>query len=87
MANNEDLCGLPPHMISVNEMDPFRDVGLKYYRNLLAAGVKASSRTVNGTCHSADVIFPNAAPDIFAATRWDICGLTVSLSSGRTASS
>ena len=84
MANNEDLCGLPPHMISVNEMDLFRDEGLKYYRNLLAAGVKASSRTVNGTCHSADVIFPNAAPDIFAATLWDIYGFTLSLCSGGT---
>lgn len=78
-ANNEDLCGLPPNMISVNEMDLFRDEGLKYYRNLLAAGVKASSRTVNGTCHGADVIFPNAAPDIFAATLWDIYGFTLLL--------
>ena len=84
MANNEDLCGLPPNMISVNEMDLFRDEGLKYYRNLLAAGVKASSRTVNGTCHSADVIFPNAAPDIFAATLWDIYGFTLSLCSEET---
>ena len=80
VANKEDLTGLPPHMISVNEMDLFRDEGLKYYRNLLAAGVRASSRTVNGTCHSADVILPNAAPDIFAATLWDIYGFTISLS-------
>ena len=80
VANKEDLTGLPPHMISVNEMDLFRDEGLKYYRNLLAAGVRATSRTVNGTCHSADVILPNAAPDIFAATLWDIYGFTVSLS-------
>jgi acetyl esterase/lipase len=79
-ANKVDLAGLPPHMISVNEMDLFRDEGLTYYRNLLAAGVKASSRTVNGTCHSADVILPNAAPDIFAATLWDIYGFTHSLS-------
>ena len=80
VANKDDLAGLPPHMISVNEMDLFRDEGLKYYRNLLTAGVRASSRTVNGTCHSADVILPNAAPDIFAATLWDIYGFTVSLS-------
>ena len=80
MANNEDLCGLPPNMISVNEMDLFRDEGLSYYRNLLAAGVRASSRTVNGTCHSGDVNFPAAAPDIFAATLSDIYGFTCSLS-------
>ena len=84
VANKEDLAGLPPHRISVNEMDLFRDEGLQYYRNLLAAGVRASSRTVNGTCHSADVILPNAAPDIFAATVWDIYGFSLSLS-GRSA--
>jgi acetyl esterase/lipase len=79
-ASKEDLSGLPPHMISVNEMDIFRDEGLRYYRNLLAAGVRASSRTVNGTCHSGDVNFPAAAPDIFAATLSDIYGFTLSLS-------
>jgi len=79
-ASKEDLSGLPPHMISVNEMDIFRDEGLRYYRNLLTAGVRASSRTVNGTCHSGDVNFPAATPDIFAATLSDIYGFTRSLS-------
>ena len=36
-----DLEGLPPHVISVNELDPLRDEGLAYYRKLLAAGVSA----------------------------------------------
>jgi hypothetical protein len=31
--------------------------GLAYYRALLDAGVSASSRTINGTCHSADCLF------------------------------
>ena len=34
----EELEGLPPHVISVNELDPLRDEGLTYYRKLTAAG-------------------------------------------------
>ncbi len=67
-ATSQDLEGLPPHVISVNELDPLRDEGLEYYRKLLAAGNAAQSRTVNGTCHAGDVIFLNAIPDVYAAT-------------------
>ena len=67
-ASEQDLTGLPPHVISVNELDPLRDEGLAYYRKLLAAGNAAQSRTVNGTCHAGDVIFRGAIPDVYAAT-------------------
>ncbi|WP_419842909.1 alpha/beta hydrolase fold domain-containing protein [Candidatus Poriferisodalis sp.] len=67
-ATADDLEGLPPHVISVNELDPLRDEGLEYYRKLLAAGNAAQSRTVNGTCHAGDVIFRAAIPDVYAAT-------------------
>ena len=36
-----DLTGLPPHVISVNELDPLRDEGLAYWRKLVGAGVSA----------------------------------------------
>ena len=42
---------MPPHVISVNELDPLRDEGLDYYRRLLRAGVSAVGRMVAGTCH------------------------------------
>jgi acetyl esterase/lipase len=71
-AAPEDLAGLPPHVISVNELDPLRDEGLAYFRKLLAAGVPATSRTVNGTCHAGDCIFRGAMPDVYAATIRDI---------------
>ena len=35
----DDLVGLPPHVISVNQLDPLRDEGLAYFRKLLDAGV------------------------------------------------
>lgn len=78
-ASVDDLEGLPPHVISVNELDPLRDEGLAYFRRLQRAGVSAVSRTVNGTCHAGDLILPSALPDVYAATIRDIKGFADSL--------
>ena len=78
-ATSADLGGLPPHVISVNQLDPLRDEGLAYYRKLLDAGVSASSRTVNGTAHAADIMFQAAMPEVHAATIRDIAGFAASL--------
>lgn len=78
-AGDDDLRGLPPHVISVNQLDPLRDEGLAYYRKLLDAGVSAVSRTVNGTCHAGDCIFRAAIPDVYLATIRDIKGFADSL--------
>ena len=71
-AETRDLEGLPPHVISVNELDPLRDEGLAYFRKLTKAGVTANSRTVNGTCHAGDVIFRGAIPEVYAASARDL---------------
>ncbi|MEM7538467.1 MAG: alpha/beta hydrolase fold domain-containing protein [Chloroflexota bacterium] len=78
-ASAADLEGLPPHVISVNELDPLRDEGLSYYRKLLAANVNVVSRTVNGTVHAGDVIFRAAIPDVCDATLRDINSFANSL--------
>ena len=71
-ASPADLAGLPPHVISVNELDMLRDEGLAYYRKLLHAGVSATGRTVLGVCHGADLMFRTAIPDMYAATINDL---------------
>lgn len=78
-ATTTDLVGLPPHVISVNELDPLRDEGLAYYRKLLAAGVSAVGRTVHGTCHAGDCLFRDAMPDVYLSTVRDIHGFASSL--------
>ncbi len=78
-ASVADLAGLPPHVISVNQLDPLRDEGLAYFRKLLDAGVSAVSRTVNGTCHAGDCLFRVAMPDVYLATIRDIKGFADSL--------
>lgn len=78
-ATEDDLRGLPPHVISVNQLDPLRDEGLSYFRKLLGAGVTVYSRTVNGTCHAGDCIFEGAMPEVHRATIRDIKGFADSL--------
>ena len=62
-AKGEDVRGLPPTVISVNECDPLRDEGVAFYRLLLREGVEARCRQVMGTIHATEVI-PIACPDI-----------------------
>ena len=71
-ATVDDLRGLPPHVIAVNELDPLRDEGLAYYRRLLAAGVQVTGRVNLGITHGADMIFRQAIPDVYRSAVADI---------------
>jgi acetyl esterase len=66
-ATDEDVRGLAPTFISVNEADPLRDEGIEFYRLLLRAGVSAQCRVVMGTSHGMDV-FAAVLPDVAAQT-------------------
>ena len=70
-ATAEDVTGLPPVVISVNECDPLRDEGINFYRLLLQNGVAARCRQVMGTIHGTE-IFPVCCPDISRDTASDI---------------
>lgn len=67
LATEDDVTGLVPTMISVNECDPLRDEGIEFYRLLLRAGVRARCRQVMGTIHGTEV-FAIACPDISRET-------------------
>jgi acetyl esterase len=66
-ASEQDVRGLVPTVISVNECDPLRDEGIEFYRLLLRAGVPARCRQVMGTIHGTE-IFAVACPDISRET-------------------
>jgi acetyl esterase/lipase len=78
-ATDDEMSGLPPHVISVNEIDPLRDEGLLYYRRLVRAGVPAVGRVVVGTGHGCDLLLGGYLPDVFAATIRDVSGFAKSL--------
>jgi len=66
-ATEDDVAGLVPTVISVNEFDPLRDEGIQFYRLLLRAGVSARCRQVMGTVHGTDVL-SMVVPDISKET-------------------
>ena len=67
LATEDDVRGLPPVVVSVNECDPLRDEGVNFYRLLLRAGVSATCRQVMGTIHGTE-IFPVSCPDVSRET-------------------
>lgn len=78
-ASVEDLTGLPPHVVSVNELDPLRDEGLSFLHRLWAAGVAAHGRVVAGTTHAGDLLGRASIPDVQAASRRDVVGFVRSV--------
>lgn len=66
-ATEDDVRGLPPVVVSVNEFDPLRDEGINFYRLLLRAEVPAACRQVMGTTHATEVI-PIMCPEISRET-------------------
>lgn len=78
-ASTEDLKGMPPHVVSMNELDPLRDEGSLFHRKLLSAGVSSVGRIVLGTPHTADIAFEDVIPDIYRETARSVFGFAHSL--------
>jgi acetyl esterase len=66
-AKEDDVAGLVPTVISVNECDPLRDEGIEFFRLLLRSGVPARCRQVMGTVHGTE-IFALSCPEISRET-------------------
>jgi acetyl esterase len=78
-ATEADVEGLPPHVISVNELDPLRDEGIAYFRLLQRAGVPVVGRVNLGLTHAADMSFRQALPEAYKAVVRDIRGFADTL--------
>jgi len=75
-ATREDVEGLPPTVISVNECDPLRDEGIAFYRLLMDSGVSARCRQMMGACHGVELL-PAICPDIAHSTAIDIADFAI----------
>ena len=78
-ADSSMLEGLPPHSITVNELDPLRDEGLAYSEKLKKAGISVSTKIIKGTVHAAENIFPVEIPEIHNQAIEDIKSFSYSL--------
>lgn len=56
-ASLDDLKGLPPHTLVMDELDIFRDEGISYFRRLVQAGVEARGTVNLGVVHATSLIF------------------------------
>lgn len=63
-ASEESMKGLPPHVISVDELDPLKDEGIAYFRKLTKAGVSATAQVNFGITHAASLMFRQALPEV-----------------------
>ncbi|KAK0701279.1 Alpha/Beta hydrolase protein, partial [Lasiosphaeris hirsuta] len=71
-ATEEDVKGLPPHLIVTSELDILRDEGNAYYRKLVRAGVHAIGRMNLGVIHQGEICYRHSVPEIFLNTLWEI---------------
>jgi acetyl esterase/lipase len=71
-ATVEELVGMPPHVITVNELDPLKDEGIAYLRKLQQAGVPTVGRVNLGLIHAAEMIFRQTVPEDYFAAVGDI---------------
>jgi acetyl esterase len=78
-ATEEDLAGLPPHVVVVDELDPLRDEGITYQRRLTAAGVPAIGLINVGRVHCAAFTFRQALAPYYLAEVRDVVSFARSL--------
>jgi len=63
-ARAENLAGLPPAFITVNQYDPLRDEGIHYAMRLAQANVGVGLQLYPGTFHGSSSLIPTAAVSI-----------------------
>ncbi|KAK4621489.1 Carboxylesterase NlhH [Fulvia fulva] len=82
-AKVEDLKGLPPFVVCVDELDPLRDEGKAFLKKLIQAGVRASGEMNLGIVHGSEMISRKAIPDMYEKTVRGIVGFAKGLGEKR----
>ncbi|CAK1361863.1 hypothetical protein CB0940_02809 [Cercospora beticola] len=78
-ASLDDCKGLPPHILTMDELDPLRDEGMAYYRKLLAAGVEVHAQVNLGIVHASSLVFRQLLPEVHNKAIRDIVAFAKSL--------
>ncbi len=71
-AEDGDLHGLPPHVVTTDELDPMRDEGLAYLRALQRAGVNATGHTYSGVGHAGEQMVAASVPELYDRALRDV---------------
>jgi acetyl esterase/lipase len=71
-ATEADVEGMPPHVVTTDELDPLRDEGLSYLRTLVRAGVNATGHVYNGVGHAGELLAAAAIPELFDRALRDV---------------
>ena len=63
-AKDNELRGLPPHIIVNYELDLIRDEGVAFAQRLRNSGVDATSMIINGSNHCNEIAMPDVMPEL-----------------------
>ena len=63
-AKDNELRGLPPHIIVNYELDLIRDEGVAFAQRLRNSGVDATSLIINGSNHCNEIAMPDVMPEL-----------------------
>ncbi|SMR41787.1 unnamed protein product [Zymoseptoria tritici ST99CH_1E4] len=67
-ATVDELKGLPPFVLVMDELDPLRDEGIAFGRKLVQAGVGVTSSVNLGVIHATSLIFRQPLPELHFGT-------------------
>jgi len=63
-ASPVDWEGMPPVVLSMDELDPLRDEGLALYKTMLSADIDVTAQVNLGVPHAASLIFRQLMPEV-----------------------
>ena len=78
-ASLEDMKGLPPHVLVMDELDPLRDEGVSYSRRLVEAGVEAKGSVNLGVPHGTSLVLRASVSEFNKGAVRDIVAFAKSL--------